>query len=89
MKAGAKVRLTKMEGDVAPLSYEARVNPNIGYAMVGFLITDLAVGQPIEATRIERNGIKALGVFSSSPVTSIEGDNIRTRNSVWKIEIIP
>jgi len=88
MKQGARVKLTKLEGEVAPSSESDRVNPNIGYTLDGYLFTDIDVGYSIKVIREHRNGVKATGIFTSSPVKAINDNDITTSNSIWRLEYL-
>jgi hypothetical protein len=59
---------------------------NEGYTVTGELIDPIEVGKPLQLLRLERNGVKSLGHFTTSIVQSIEGDLIKTQNSVYKME---
>jgi len=60
----------------------------IDYWIIGELQREIKEGSCIKVIREERNGIKMLGIFTSSPVVKIEGDTIETSNSVYKIEYL-
>jgi hypothetical protein len=62
------------------------VDINEGYTVTGELISPIEVGEPIYILRSERNGVKALGAFNTSVVQSIEGNLIKTQNSIYKLE---
>lgn len=89
MRQGIRVKLTKLEGEVAPRSESHRVNPNIGYTLDGVLLTDIGIGSAIKVWREHRNGVASAGIFTSSPIQAIDGYNIKTMNSIWRIEILP
>lgn len=61
-----------------------------GYCAIGVLERDIECGKSIRMLREDRNGVKAFGLFVTSPVKSInsyEGYTIaNTDNSIYKIE---
>jgi hypothetical protein len=91
VKAGAKVRLTKLQGDVPPKHHDGELDDpiNLGYTIDGVLLGDVEVGQPVCCARMSRNGLVIPGVFSSSPIKKIQGAHLHTRNSIWHIERLP
>src|ERR1035438_5488132 len=56
-----------------------------GYTMTGILHNEPQVGQPLMLLRQTRNGVPALGIFTSSVITKIEGNKIWTLNSIYTI----
>lgn len=60
----------------------------IDYWIIGNLQREIKEGQSIKVLREIRNGVEALGMFSSSPVKKIDGDSIETSNSIYKIEYL-
>ncbi len=58
----------------------------VDYEIVGALISPIRLGRPILVERFVRNGVSALGVFQSTPVVSMVGVRVETRNSVYRIE---
>jgi hypothetical protein len=57
-----------------------------GYTVIGELIDSVEVGKPVCLLRFERNGVKAFGAFNTSVVQSIDGNLIKTENSIYKLE---
>jgi hypothetical protein len=92
MKVGDNIRLVKV----------AERNPGeipIGYWLEGNLFANIQIGHSIRVARFLRapregeNGpVSNLGIFTSSPVVSIEpnvrGAILDTNNSTWSLEII-
>jgi hypothetical protein len=71
------MRLTKLSGEGLPT----------GYWVEGVLINDIEVGKPIDIFRVANslNEQGKLGLFTSSPVVSIDGPIIKTQNSIWSL----
>ena len=100
MKKDQKVQLQKLkptDNPHAPTpakeSYNygkdnGNVSLPVDYVAVGTLLSDIEVGKPVEMFRTMRNGISLPGMFSTSPITKIDGDNFHTLNSVYKIAIL-
>jgi hypothetical protein len=61
----------------------------VDYEVRGYLNAAMAVGERIDVTRTHRNGLEVLGRFISSPVVSISGDVVTTRNSRYRILLFP
>ena len=58
----------------------------LGYAIRGVLMESLCLGECLYVYRIDRNGISALGHFSTTPIISIkDGFVAETFNSVYQI----
>ncbi len=87
------VRLTKMEVIVAEGTH---YKP--GYWSEGVLLNPIKIGSGIRLLRSRRSrkdeedpatvpeAVETYGIFISSQVMSVDGDLIKTANSVWKIE---
>lgn len=60
-----------------------------GYEIKGYYFDNPVIGQPFRMMRYESNGIKAFGIFMTSPVDAFEtiDDSIvfRTVNSTYQI----
>lgn len=61
--------------------------PN-GYQLIGFLLENPKVGRQLKVLRVSRNGVKAPGIYMSSAVTGITGDQLHTHNSVYRLRYI-
>jgi hypothetical protein len=58
----------------------------VGYAMRGVLLKTLQVGAPIRLLRVKRNGITAIGEFTSSAVVAIRPEHlVETANSIYVV----
>lgn len=60
----------------------------VEYEIEGYLVRPIEVGRGIEVDRQKRNGIIAMGSFTTSPVKSIHDNLIRTGNSIYQIEFL-
>jgi hypothetical protein len=60
----------------------------IDYYVEGYLKREIKVGQSVIVERISRNGIKSLGIFSTSEVTEVFEGGFKTLNSVYKFDYI-
>ncbi len=85
IEQGAQVRLTKLKGPVGPRPDSI----NLGYTIEGVLLFDLKIGAAIKVWRHVRNGEVIEGMFISSAIQMINGNEIHTTNSIWKIEVLP
>jgi hypothetical protein len=58
----------------------------ISYTLKGYLVNPVRLGRPIQVLRIERNGVKKLGIFCSTPVVEL-GDHgvVETYNSIYRV----
>ena len=59
-----------------------------GYFVLGRYASPPEVGKVFNVWRYNRNGVEVDGLFSTSPIVSIEGNLIQTKNSTYKIEPI-
>jgi len=89
--ANAKAETPKMEDyKLGQLNLDASGNDTLSlpvdYWVEGHLICDIEVGCSMKLDRRIRNGVSMTGVFISSPVTKIEGNNIYTGNSHYIVE---
>jgi hypothetical protein len=58
----------------------------ISYSLKGYLMSPIRCGHAMEVCRVERNGVKAFGVFHSTPVVEIRPDGlIETYNSIYRV----
>ena len=58
-----------------------------GYWLEGWLLTAPKVGRPVMVLRLVRAGIEALGLFKSTMVLELKGeDRFRTMNSIYRWE---
>ena len=58
----------------------------VGYAMHGVLLKPLQVGAPIRLLRVRRNGITAIGQFTSTTVVAIHPAHlVETTNSIYVV----
>lgn len=88
------IRLTKVtrlpdrpDGDLYTLDNWQSITE--GYSIKGHYSVAPKVGERFHVERYERNGVKMLGDFSTSPVVSIEYGKttlITTQNSVYLME---
>lgn len=97
---GSYVRLTKIEGSLGLASEESMAlvdqsregSPghrlHVGYVMDGWFLETPRIGRSLLMLRFRRNNTHRLGVFMSSPVTSIKETEIRTKNSAYRIELL-
>lgn len=80
---------TPNAADYTPGIDNGFVSLPVEYEIEGKLIQDIVAGESIRALRYKRNGIPVLGVFESSPVTSIENkedrDLVATANSIYEV----
>ena len=54
----------------------------VDYEILGLLTSPILPGRPLTALRFQRNGVEALGYFSSSEVREIR---VVTHNSIYQI----
>jgi len=71
-----------------PGSDENQGSLPVDYTVEGNLMSDIAVGQPIQLRRTKRNDVTFPGTMISSPITKIEGDRLETHNSIYLISIL-
>jgi hypothetical protein len=57
-----------------------------GYTVEGFLLKEIKIGDNLLLMRTNRNGVRQLGMFTTSKILDIQGDVVQTANSYWKIE---
>jgi hypothetical protein len=97
LKKGAYVRVTKLraaEGGMpacprpiySPGLWKDILSLPTGYWMEGVLLADVVKHGAILLRRQVRDGVKAMGVFRSTRVCSIEESEVTTYNSVYLIE---
>lgn len=75
-------------GTYVPGSADNPESLPVGYVLEGYLLSPVEVGKCLRMLRISRNGIAALGVFESSPVTAISDSVIITQNSVYIVRLL-
>jgi len=69
-------------------SFDNQASLPISYTLKGYLMAQIDVGNPIRLLRIERNGIKALGLFESTPIVEIREEGlIETYNSIYRLSL--
>jgi hypothetical protein len=98
LKEGAYVRLTKLRA--APGGMPACPRPiytpgawtnilslPILYWMEGILVADVVKRDLIRLDRRVRDGVIARGVFSSTPICAINGNEVTTYNSIYLVEL--
>ena len=58
------------------------------YWVLGMLLQDLKVGEPLKLARVanSKNPSGKDGIFTTSPIISIEDDVVVTQNSQYKLE---
>lgn len=72
----ARVTVTKLEGD-GPHSKDFQGKPIVtGHKVKGYLSAVPKVGAPLCLLRTERNGVEALGIFQTSPITKMESARV-------------
>lgn len=86
MQESDRVKITKVKSHFNENAYI-----HDGYWVRGFLTKPVQVGHPILLWRIERNGEKVSGVFTTSPVQMISSVTppvwvIETENSTFTVE---
>lgn len=79
---------TAKEGEYKYGEVNKNVSPPVDYWVEGYLIRNILIGESVLIDRRVRNGVKVAGLFQSSTVKSIEGNLIKTNNSVYKIEYL-
>lgn len=98
MKTGQRIKLTKVEHindefytkeSVAEEQDGARYNgiPE-NHCVVGVLNKDIEVGKSLDMLREERNGVKVVGMYITTPIEKIGKTTIETRSSIYKYEIL-
>lgn len=99
MTVGLIVKLTKLREADNPASRAANWNtyvpgaPGKGaslpvdYEIVGILMEPPVVGGNVEILRLERNGVRALGVFCSTRVVAVREHGFTTLNSEYRLEM--
>lgn len=60
----------------------------VEYWIEGELNSVPQIGTGIVVARDIRNGVKASGIFHSSPIVKIEGNRVETENSVYEVEFL-
>lgn len=100
MKKGDKVQILKIS-EVAGTQFPAADNREwiqggfngklhkslpIAYTLKGILLNDIVVGEQVQVDRTERNGVKEVGSFVTSPVMKVTECGFATQNSVYLIE---
>ena len=99
IKKGAYVCITKLcavSGGVpacpwplyAGLGQDGILSLPIGYEMEGFLLEDIVYRGYIQLDRRIRNKVIAQGIFTSSRICRIAGDEVHTRNSIYRVTVI-
>lgn len=99
MKKGAPVRITKLRatpGGVPAcpwplypgLGRDGILSLPVAYWMEGFLLADIVTRGFILLDRRRRNHVVARGIFTSSRIWRIAGDEVTTNNSVYRVTVI-
>jgi hypothetical protein len=57
----------------------------VGYEMEGFLLEDLVYRGYVQLDRWRRNRVTVRGIFTSSRICRILGDEVHTHNSVYRV----
>jgi hypothetical protein len=58
----------------------------VDYEVCGFLLGPILIGECIALLRFERYGVKALGLFTTTPVKEVDADGrVITENSIYEI----
>jgi len=58
------------------------------YTIEGELVGEILEGEPVVVVRDIRNGVKALGMFNTSPVTKVTKNRFHTQNSVYNYKFL-
>ncbi|RXK53551.1 hypothetical protein ESB00_17830 [Oleiharenicola lentus] len=58
----------------------------LGYIIDGWFLANPTVGRPMMVLRFRRNGLCNLGLFTSSLILNVSEAEIRTENSIYKVE---
>lgn len=82
--APARDRYDHVDGHAQPEGFSLPLD----YEIEGVLLGALTVGKPVSVLRDNRNGVKALGAFQTSPVTEVTDKTFRTRNSVYDYQYL-
>lgn len=59
---------------------------DLGYSIDGWFLEDPVVGRPMVVVRFRRNDLCRLGLFTSSHILVVSAGEIRTENSIYKLE---
>jgi hypothetical protein len=98
MKTGKLVKLTKLRQSGSPAVSAGNWNTYVpgsahnatslpvDYEMIGVLLEPPAVGGRVKLLRLERNGVKSMGLFESTQITSVNGSEFTTQNSIYRLE---
>ena len=98
MNTGLIVKLTKLrEADdpavragpwstYVPGACDNTASLPVDYEIVGILMEPPVVGGNVEILRLDRNGVRALGVSSSTRVVSVSAQGFATMNSLYLLE---
>ncbi len=98
MKTGIVVRLVKLRpagnpsaesgnwNTYVPGSADNATSLPIDYEMIGVLLEPPVVGGQVKLLRLERNGVRSMGLFESTRITSVNGNEFTTQNSVYRWE---
>ena len=99
MKKGARVRIVKLRAEpggvpacpwplYSGLAQDGILSLPVGYEMEGFLLDDLVYRGYIQLDRWRRNRVAVRGIFTSSRICRIAGDEVHTHNSIYRITVI-
>ena len=58
------------------------------YTIEGELVREILEGKSVVVVRDTRNGVQALGMFNTSPVTKVTEDQFYTQNSVYNYKFL-
>jgi hypothetical protein len=98
MKKNQKIEITKLSPTVNPAAFTppkegyryGQVNDNVSlpvdYTAIGVLEEDIEVGKSIKMLRESRNGVVTPGLFQTSPIVKITGNQVSTLNSIYLIK---
>lgn len=59
-----------------------------GYCIRGYLIGEIEIGRPVRILRTNRNGVESVGIFTSSPVTTLSDNTFATSNSIYGYRLL-
>jgi len=60
----------------------------LDYEVEGTLFAPITIGECVRLARDVRNGVKAEGIFVTSPVTEITATSFSTKNSIYDFTVL-
>ena len=67
---------------------DENVSLPLEYTIEGDLLGTISVGKPVVVARDTRNGVKVLGIFTTSAVQEMNESTFKTRNSVYNFKFL-